>query len=253
MKQRIFLAALAAFGLGLPLFSETRSPLREKAKEKNPLSFKILRHGNYGEASVTGDGSSGFSMTLKNTAKQNHAIAFANFNQNAAAQEKLIFRLKGDKSNGNAFLNVELLYAKGKEWITARSPTIPVRNGEFKNHVFGLDTDFKLGDGVYQLRQIKFVLNTDPNPPGSAASIRVEDVRIVSADELSASGTDFIVVPFPAPEKKNNSWNAPSRSGLSSTTTTAQRWCKAACPTGNFTTASRTGVSAIFCWNMRTA
>lgn len=196
MRKKLLLAVVAAAGFILPFFTQGQTSGKENA-EKLKLHFDILKHGNYGEGTVAGNRENGFAMTLKNTAKQNHVIALANFKRDTAAQEKLVFRLLGSKNNGNAFLNVELLYERGKEWITVKSPSIPLRNVEFKTCRFGLDTDFKLGDGVYRLRQIKFVLNADSNPQGSVAKIQVEDVRIVSADELSASGADFAVVPFP--------------------------------------------------------
>ena len=203
MKYKALWAVLAAAGFGLSFPAESQAPAIQKT-EKLQLQFKILKHGNYGEGSVTDNRNNGFSMTLRNTAKQNHVIACANFKRNTAAQEKLAFRVLGSNNNGNAFLNVELLYERGKEWITAKSPSVRLRNQAFKTYVFGLDTDFKLGDGVYKLRQIKFVLNADTNPRNSIAKIQVEDIRIVSADELSASGADFVVVPFPKtlPERR---------------------------------------------------
>ena len=203
MRKKLLLTVAVAAGFILPFFTQGQTSGKENA-EKLKLHFNILKHGNYGEGTVAGNRENGFAMTLKNTAKQNHVIALANFKRDTAAQEKLVFRLLGSKNNGNAFLNVELLYERGKEWITVKSPSIPLRNVEFKTCRFGLDTDFKLGDGVYRLRQIKFVLNADSNPQGSVAKIQVEDVRIVSADELSASGADFAVVPFPkaVPERR---------------------------------------------------
>ncbi len=170
--------------------------------EMPQLHFTLLKNGNYGEGTVTATPGNGFKMTLKNTEKRNHAIALANFKLNAAAQQKLVFRLRGKKSNGNAFVSVTLLYGQGKEWKSTKSPSVQVRNDEFKTYIFGLDTDFKLGDGSYLFRQLKFVLNSDRNPRNSTAEIDVQDVRIVHADEISGAGTDFTIVPYPVPEKQ---------------------------------------------------
>lgn len=198
MRKKLFRVLLAAAGIGIPLLLPAQIPEKQTMEELQ-LQFHILKHGNYGEGRVTGNRGNGFSMSLKNTARRNHVIAFANVKRATAAQEKLVFRLSGSKNNGNAFLSVELLYDRGGKWVTVRSPSLPLRGEALKTHVFGLDTDFKLGDGVYLLRQIKFILNGDANPRGSRAAIRVEDVRIVSADALSSSGGEFVVLPVPAP------------------------------------------------------
>ena len=102
--------------------------------EMPQLHFTLLKNGNYGEGTVTATPGNGFKMTLKNTEKRNHAIALANFKLNAAAQQKLVFRLRGKKSNGNAFVSVTLLYGQGKEWKSTKSPSVQVRNDEFKIH-----------------------------------------------------------------------------------------------------------------------
>lgn len=199
MKRKLFFAVLTAIGMSVPFPADAQNAAKAPKKENTVLQFSILKHGNYGDGAVTGNGENGFSMSLKNTAPRNHVIARANFRQNAAAQEKLVFLLKGSEKNGNAFLNISLLYEKGKKWIEVSSPRVLLRNREFKTYVFGLDTDFKLGDAVYPLRQIKFVMNGDPNPQGSVAEIEVRDVRIVSADEISRTSADLTIVPFPVP------------------------------------------------------
>lgn len=93
--------------------------------EMPQLHFTLLKNGNYGKGTVTATPGNGFKMTLKNTEKRNHAIALANFKLNAAAQQKLVFRLRGKKSNGNAFVSVTLLYGQGKEWKSTKSPLGP--------------------------------------------------------------------------------------------------------------------------------
>lgn len=167
-----------------------------------PLHFTHLKNGNHGEGTVTATAGNGFKITLKNTGRHNHAIALANLKRDTAAQEKLVFRLRGKKSNGSAFVSATLLYKQGKEWKSTTGPAVQVRNDEFKTYIFGLDTDFRLGDGVYPLRQLKFVLNTDRNPQNSITEIDVTDVRIVHADEIAGAGTDFTIVPHPVPEKQ---------------------------------------------------
>lgn len=208
MKKMILFSVLAmAFGVE----TSAAAPAPGGTAKASAFHFAILKNGDYGEGSVRDNGNNGFRMTLKNTAGRNHVIAFSKMNQNTAAQEKLVFRVRGSQSNGNASLSVTLVYQKGKEWTSVSSPSISVRNSEFKTCIFGLDTDFKLGDGVYSLRQIKFVLNADRNPSGSSAEVEVQDVRIVHADEISSSGADLVIVPFPAAPRKTSRIEKPVR------------------------------------------
>jgi len=164
------------------------------------LQFQILPVADAGEGTVKDNGANGCKITLKNTAKNNYVIALAQLDRKAAAQQKLVFRMRGRASNGNAFLTASLVFEADGKWDGRNSPSIPVRNAEFKTVVFGLDADFKFSDALWNLKQLKFVLNGAGNPAGSVAEVEIEDVRIVSADELSGGGADFLVVPFPKPQ-----------------------------------------------------
>ena len=158
--------------------------------------FNFTKGGGLGESTVSADGENNFRAVLKNTQHHNHVVCRANFEYTAAAQQKLVFRLKGNPGNGKAFVNVLLAYAKDGKWVAVESPAIDCNNAEFKQQVFALDQDFKLGDATYPLRQIKFVLNADRNPKDSVAQIEVSGVKIVNAEDIASSGTGFMVVPM---------------------------------------------------------
>ncbi len=168
------------------------------------LQFQILPIADVGEGTVKDNGANGCTITLKNTAKNNYVIALAKLDRKAAAQQKLVFRMRGRASNRSAFLTATLVYEADGKWDGRNSPSIPVGNAEFKTVIFGLDTDFKFSDALWNLKQLKFVLNGAGNPAGSTAEVEIEDVRIVNADELSGAGADFLVVPFPKPEPNHS-------------------------------------------------
>lgn len=165
--------------------------------EPGELRFRLLPVAGVGEGKVTDNGSGGCTISLTNTAENNYVIALAGLDRRAAAQQKLAFRVRGKAANGGAHLTACLVVDRNGRWDNINAPGIEVRNDEFKSVVLGLDTDFSLGDALWNLKQLKFVLNGSGNPAGSTAEVEIENVRIVSADELSGAGADFLVVPFP--------------------------------------------------------
>lgn len=174
----------------------TEKPAPAPAKP-GELRFRLLPVAGVGEGKVTDNGSGGCTISLTNTAKNNYVIALAGLDRRAAAQQKLAFRVRGKAANGGAHLTACLVVDRNGRWDNINAPGIEVRNDEFKSVVLGLDTDFSLGDALWNLKQLKFVLNGSGNPAGSTAEVEIENVRIVSADELSGAGADFLVVPFP--------------------------------------------------------
>ncbi len=161
------------------------------------LKFRLLAVPGVGDGKVTDNGRSGCVISLTNTAKNNYVIALSQLNGRAAAQQKLAFRVRGKSTNGSAHLTTCLVVIRNGKWDNINTSGIEVRNDEYKTVVYGLDTDFSLGDALWDLKQLKFILNGSGKPTGSTAEVEIEDVRIVSADELSGAGVDFIVVPSP--------------------------------------------------------
>ena len=56
MKRKLFFAALTAVGMSVPFFADAQNAAKAPKKENTVLQFSILKHGNYGDGAVTGNG-----------------------------------------------------------------------------------------------------------------------------------------------------------------------------------------------------
>jgi len=169
----------------------------EKALMEKKLHWRIIEAGTHGKAEVK-DTVPGATITLQNIdGKDNYVTAFAECKLQAAAQKKLIFRYRGRESNGNAFLTPVLTVCRDNQWLSFTGPAIKLDNKEYKSVVLGLNTDFKLGDAVWDIRQIKLVLNATSEGTGARTAVDIADLMIVDNDEVKQSGQDFLVIPMP--------------------------------------------------------
>ncbi len=158
-------------------------------------NWQLLDYGsNHGKGKVT-PSASGFTAAIQNDpADSNYVIILTNPDQlKAAAQKKLTFRYRGKADYRDCSLGIQLIVLENGQWAGKPMQSVKVDNSEWKTAVFALDSDFKLGDATWEIKQIKFVLNSSPLGPNGACQVEVENVRIVDPDQLSAAGSEYIV------------------------------------------------------------
>ncbi|MGI5922823.1 MAG: hypothetical protein ACOX9E_02655 [Lentisphaeria bacterium] len=160
------------------------------------LSFAPYRAKNLPKAEVNAI-PRGFRLSFNNEeGKDNYAIAIADTGgMIVPAQHKLVMKLRGDAKNKNTRVDVHILTAQDGKLITHRARAVTGDGTGDRNLILGLDSDFHLADGQWNLRQIKVHLNGRDNPNGFSA-LEVRDLRIVAPDELGVAG-GFVVIPTP--------------------------------------------------------
>ena len=167
------------------------------------FNFSLLDTGNgHGESTVESDGKNGFKMTVKNTDPNNYGIAIANFHHRGTAQQKFVFRMRGAEANASANMSIDLLYKVGEKWFAASVSGFTTNHSEFKTFILSLDQDFRLSDSGYDFVQLKFGFGGNGNGKGAVSCLEVKDVRIVNADELTSTGSDLTVIPYPVAERE---------------------------------------------------
>jgi hypothetical protein len=164
----------------------------------------MIKTGNFANGSVKGDTPEKVVLKMKtvSAAKKNHLVACRNIKMDVTAQKKVMFRLKGASHLGaGSHLTVALAYTSqgGKKWLNVSSPEIKINNKEYKSYTLGLDTEFRLPDSSYTLRQIKFVINGSGLPAGTDMTVSVDGIHIGDAAEGTAG--EITVVPPPFPEQ----------------------------------------------------
>ena len=146
-------------------------------------AYFMLKHGNFEHGSVKGDTPEKVVLKMKTIsgARKNHIIACSNVKIDITAQKKLMFRLKGAPHLGaGSHLTVAIAYTKpgDKKWHNAISPSFKLNNKEYKSYTLGFDTEFKLPDSIYTLRQIKFVINGAGLPAGTDMEINIDNILV---------------------------------------------------------------------------
>ena len=165
-------------------------------------AYFMLKHGNAANGSVEGQNPEKVILKMKTvaSAKKNHIVACRNIKMDVTAQKKIMFRLKGASHLGaGAHVTVAIAYtANGsKKWLNAISPNLKVNNKEFKSYTLGLDTEFKLPDSSYVLRQLKFVINGAGLPAGTDMTVEIDNIQIGDAAEGTAGEITVVPPPFP--------------------------------------------------------
>lgn len=151
-------------------------------------SFKLIEKGTKGDGqidfetgTVKGDV---MKLSLNRKISPCYMTVRAKFKQHVSGQKKLVFWLKGNTGNSKAYLTVAFSVVKDKEWKMPMGPRLDISDDEWHQVVLGLDSDFKLSDAVYSMRQIKFILNASQMVKGGDASVQVSKVQILDSDEV---------------------------------------------------------------------
>ena len=168
------------------------------ASAVNP--YNLIKVGNYANGELQQPAPGSITMKMKTVVKNNYLVAFTNVKQEITAQKKLMFRVCGDPSLGaGAHLTPTIAYTISGErkWHQALAGAIPLTNGEFRSYTLGFDTDFKLSDSKYTLRQIKFVINGGNLPPGTPMEVKIVNIQVGDAAENGSSALTVTVPPLP--------------------------------------------------------
>ena len=139
-----------------------------------PDRWFLIQEAPGGDYVFKPDGN-GFLLNLKrnNNPARAAATLVANINTKMPSQDKLLFSCRGRNANPIK-LTLILSYRNGKKVTAPFGPAFSISGTGWKNYTLSLDTDFKLGDALYEIRQLKFVANITAAPalrrlPGSSS------------------------------------------------------------------------------------
>lgn len=166
-----------------------------------PAAYRMLKIGNFRNGQLIDSARDKFTFKMKSSGKAKYLVAVTDVKLDINAQKKLMFRFCGAPNLGaGAHLTVAIAYtsAGDRKWKNALSPSLKISNKEFKSCTLGFDTEFRLPDSTYTLRQIKFVINSAGLPDGTDMVVKVDSIRVGDAAEGSAG--ELTVVPPPIPQ-----------------------------------------------------
>ncbi|MDO4575305.1 MAG: hypothetical protein Q4D98_08835 [Planctomycetia bacterium] len=139
-------------------------------------------------------GPNALQMAMTAAAEFGSEWIFADFQHESTAQQKLMFRVKGNPANGEAFFHPILVLQDGKRKRTVVGPSIATNGGDFRRYVMGLDTDFQLGDGRYTVVGLQFSFNSHRVPLGTELSVTLDHIRLADNDDAAVRKRLPIVV-----------------------------------------------------------
>lgn len=172
----------------------------ENTGAKSMFHWQVMDVGEIcGPTSVT-ETKNGLQISLSNPEGKKfcYGVALAECDMKVAAQYKLTFRVRALEGSAKATLTPDIIVAKDGKWEKYGIPGslyVTVDNREFKRVTLALNTDFGFADAVWNIRQVKLLLNLNGMPAGSSARVEIEDVRIVSPEETSAVSGSLIIDP----------------------------------------------------------
>lgn len=162
-----------------------------------PMQWKLIRQGKGGSYEFL-PRDNAFSLKLKRLPgkERSAAVAVTNVNTKRPSQDKLLFSCR--EINGNPVkVTLILSFQDGTKVRAPFGPAFTVAGTGWKHYTFSLDRDFRLGDALFEFRQLKFVANITSAPAGMECGIEVRDVRFCSPEEVSFLGgkTELTVEP----------------------------------------------------------
>ena len=167
-------------------------------------AYFMLKQGNYERGKVDGVNPDKVTLRMKTVseARKNHLVACRNVKIDITAQKKVMFRVRGASNLGaGAHVTVAIAYTApgSNKWVNAIAPNIKVDNKEFKSYTLGFDTEFKLPDAPFVLRQLKFVINGAGLPAGTDMAVEIDSIHVGDAAEGTAGEVTVVPPPFPRP------------------------------------------------------
>lgn len=114
-------------------------------------------------------------------------------------QDRLVFSVTGTPKNGQSSLTVLLLFREESGLVTRSAPPIQLLNTRPKQYSLALGTEFGAPDLPSTIAQIKFQLDSGNEPAGHVSTVKITDVRIVSAGDAGSVSGEIVVNPSPRP------------------------------------------------------
>lgn len=173
--------------------------LQASAAPKAP--WAVVAPGKGGEYRLDAVSPEEFTLTLKRNAGDAPAAVqiCRDIDRETHSQYRLQFscRVADGKS---VVLQPLLSYLEGEKKSVMRfGPKLDIRGDSWKDYSFPLDSTFKLGDAVYNLRQLKLSVSISGAPDGTEARFEARNIRIIPPDEAGlVSGKNEVVVHPPA-------------------------------------------------------
>ena len=173
------------------------------AAEKNAWACYIPS-ADGGEFKLTGETPLAFQMNFtrtENGGAKAWAAAIVNVNQKMWSQNKLVFSCRG--LGDNAFtLNPAISFDEGKTSVLKGGRLLTVKGSAWRDVVMNLDSDFRLGDASYNIRQLKFHVDISDWKPGQRGGLEVRNIRFCTPSEVSLTSgmiRDILVCPKKTP------------------------------------------------------
>lgn len=180
-----------------------------KISKAKITSHILITPGKGGEYTLTDHSPEEFSILIKRNSIDANATAqvCSNIDKAIHSQHKLQFSCRLSSGNHPVILKPVISYKNDKKTVTCWGPSIIVRGSTWKDHLLPLDSTYKLGDAVYNFRQLKFGVKLDGAKSGTEVKLDVKNIKIVSADNAGhSSGLNEIIV---HPKKKIDIQPAP--------------------------------------------
>ncbi len=145
--------------------------MRVKQNGPNSLHFAMTSAADFGSESV-----------------------YAKFEYESMAQQKLVFRVKGNPTNGGAFFYPILWVREGDRNRVAVGPRIEADGSDYHRYVLGLDTDFQLGDGRYLITRLEFSFNSEREPLNKELALEIDKIRFVNSENVTSQKKFPIII-----------------------------------------------------------
>ena len=165
-----------------------------------PLQWHMIQPGKGGSYEFKTRGNA-FELKMKRLpgGERAAAVAVANVNTRMPSQDKLLFSCRGRNSNP-VKVTLILSYRDGGKVKAPFGPAFSVSGPDWKHYTISLDRDFKLGDALYEIRQLKFVANITAAPAGTECGIELANIRFSSSEDAVFSGAAKQVIVHPKPQ-----------------------------------------------------
>ena len=175
-----------------------------------PLTFASAEWGCHvpptggGKYLLEGKSPESFKLTFTRTGtaeQKSWATTIVNVNRKMWSQNKLVFSCRG-LSDKTFNLNPAISVDEGKTSVLRGGQSLIVKGTTWRDVVINLDSDFRLGDASYNIRQLKFNVDISDWKPSESGGLEVKNIRFCTPSEVSLTGgtiRDILVCPKKKP------------------------------------------------------
>lgn len=146
-----------------------------------------------------------FKMTVEEAVKPVRAQLCRTINKQMHSQNKLIFECR-TVNDVPVELHFVLSYKDGMKSVTKFGPRLQVKSREFKTFVLGVDTEFRLGDALFHIWQLKVTPSMTGAVIGTVGGVEMRNLRFAKPEEagIISGKNEIIVHPLSRPQITTN-------------------------------------------------